>query len=152
MHGDRIVDTSVDTLPLQGLLDDIPVVRTDSIDVIHVARIWHDGRRFDTPVSEEGIIPRRMRPPGLSPDFQMAQLDSQNGSLKALHTVIVAFEDMVIPLLSAPITEHTDSMRQVSPICGNCPSLAVGPEVFARIKAEAGQVTDTAHSATIIFR
>src|ERR1700740_1880390 len=88
----------------------------------------------------------------LGPALEMARLHPQDRALESLHAVIKSLEQVMIFAILSPIAQHADGSRILGIAGRDCATFAVGSQIFAGIKTEAGHIANAAHRTAFVFR
>ena len=76
------------------------------------------------------------------PGVDVAELDGEDGALKAVHASVPADFVVVVAAAHAVLAEHSGALGEVAGIGGDHARVAGGAEVFGGIEAEGGDVAE----------
>jgi hypothetical protein len=91
---------------------------------------------------QQSIVGFSCSTPFLVPLLHRSQFDLQESGLHRVHASVVTFDQMVILLSLAVLTDDPDLFRQILVIGRDGSGLSAGAEILRGIKAECGSVPD----------
>src|SRR4051812_10883858 len=97
VDGNRIVQPRLDALGLQTRLQVLTLIGAHGVHVVDVPAIGARIRRLDLRADQARVVAGGVVAAGLGPRLEMPQLHAENRALQALHPVVEALVEVVVP-------------------------------------------------------
>jgi len=135
-------------MPLQGISSLAP----DDIQIVHVPGVFlFDGSDYPG-FAQERIILTGDFPSFLIPPVQMLELHSQDGGLHLIQPAVDSNKNMLVFSRLAIIPQSPELLCQLTVACHHHAAVAVGAEIFRRIKAKTPQIANAPNAFASILR
>src|ERR1700730_1722168 len=104
--------------------------------------VWQRSGRRNPAVGEQCAVTRCGCTTAFRPSPEMAQLYSQHCALQTLKAHVVAFKDVLILFLAAPVAQHAPLACKFRVGRDPHPAFAIGAEVLSGIEAKAAEIAE----------